>query len=110
MALQPIDLQTIFTQLDKVGKSQAAQREGMQIQAEIHAVQSQLKTEEQVHSVNEVQNTGDGVEKVNDRGARHERGKKGDKAEESSEDDSGDDEVSRFIQDPDLGRNIDFSG
>jgi hypothetical protein len=61
MAIQPIDLQTLFTQIDKVGKAQSAQREGLAVQQAIQGVQLQRKTEEQIQSVNEAQDTGEGA-------------------------------------------------
>ena len=47
MAIAPIDLQTLFTQLDKVGRAQAAQRESQVLQQSIQGAQLQKKTEEQ---------------------------------------------------------------
>jgi len=115
MAIQPIDLQALFTQLDKVGKSQAVQREGQQIQAAIQQVQNQRKMEESVQSVNETQEMGEEAEKIRDdtgRGAHANqgRGNSGSPDETSAEEDSAADEKHEFIRDPALGRNIDISG
>ena len=44
MAIQPIDLQTLFTQVDKVGKAQSAQREGLAVQQAIQGAHLQEKT------------------------------------------------------------------
>jgi len=79
MAIQPIDLQTLFTQVDKVGKTQTAQRESLAIQQAIEGVQIQRKTEEQIQSVNKAQDTGEGVDKVNDRREQKQGQSKGDK-------------------------------
>jgi hypothetical protein len=109
MAIQPIDLQTLFTQMDKVGKAQIAQREGLALQEAIHGVQIQRKTEEHIQAVNEAQNTGDGAEKVKDRGAQGQdsgEGKKKGAREETSEQDEA---RAPVISDPCLGRNIDIS-
>jgi hypothetical protein len=70
MAIQPIDLQTLFTQIDKVGKAQSAQKEGLAAQQALQGVQLQRKTEEHIQSVNEAQDTGEGAEKINDHGQR----------------------------------------
>jgi hypothetical protein len=110
MAIQPIDLQTLFTQVDKVGKNQSAQREGAALQQAMHGVQTQRKTEEHIQSVNEAQDTGEGAEKVNDRrqqgrggaGARR-REKGGEEPDEKKE------PGVSVIRDPALGRNIDIS-
>ena len=70
MAIAPIDLQTIFSQVDKVGKTQAAQKDGQALHQAIQGVQIQRKTEELIQQVNETQDTGDGAEKINDRTAK----------------------------------------
>jgi hypothetical protein len=113
MAIQPIDLQTLFTQLDKVGKAQSAQREGLTVQHDLQGVQMQRKTEEHIQSVNEAQDMGEGAEKINDRG--HRRGKEqgsGEDAEKekpSPEEEDGEEKKILVIRDPALGRNIDIS-
>ncbi|MDR0601237.1 MAG: hypothetical protein LBG42_02545, partial [Treponema sp.] len=65
MAIQPIDLQTLFTQLDKVAKNHASQREGIAIQEAIQGIEIQKKTEEHIQEVNEAQNEGES-ERVSD--------------------------------------------
>jgi hypothetical protein len=108
MAIQPIDLQTLFTQLDKVGKSQANQKEGLQIQQALQDVRIQQKTEERIRSVNESQDTGEGTEGVKDRSPRNQNDReappRGNREGEDAEEDR------PVICDPDLGRNIDLSG
>jgi hypothetical protein len=108
MAIAPLDLQTLFTQVDKVGKAQLSQREGLVLQQAIQGVHIQRKTEERVQEVNETQNTGDGAEKVNDRGQRGQDGgnKKGKSSRESVEEEQTRHPV---LQDLNLGRNIDIS-
>jgi hypothetical protein len=114
MAIQPIDLQTLFTQIDKVGKSQASQREGQQIQQALQGQQIQRRTEEQIRSVNEAQNTGDGAERVKDRSSR---GRSPEEGNRENEQDAGEEEEpfpgewnGKIIRDPSLGRNVDFNG
>ena len=106
MAIAPIDLQTLFTQVDKVGKAQALEREGQALQQAIQNVQIQKKSEEQVNQVNEAQNTGEGAEKINDHEREHAQqqnsGKKNKKDEEKKEQAS-------VLSDPALGRRIDIS-
>jgi hypothetical protein len=110
MAIQPIDLQTLFTQVEKVGKSQAFQKEGLQIQEALQQVQSQKKAEEQVQSVNETQDSGDGAEKIKDGNSRQQAA--GQDGEESDGEEEKPEETARqnLIRDPTLGRNIDISG
>jgi hypothetical protein len=112
MAIQPIDLQTLFTQIDKVGKLQVSQKEGLALQQAIHSVEIQRRTDEHIQSVNEAQNTGQGLEQINDRNARKRKGGEDSGGEEAQ--DSGEPLEKaasiRVIKDPALGRNIDFSG
>jgi hypothetical protein len=114
MAIQPIDLQTLFTQLDKVGKNQASQREGAQIQQALQGQQSQQRTEERIRSVNEAQNTGEGAERVKDRNSRGRPFREGDPEKDRTGEDTGEapagDQDAPIIRDPGIGRNIDFSG
>ncbi|HCM27967.1 MAG: hypothetical protein A2Z99_05885 [Treponema sp. GWB1_62_6] len=108
MAIQPIDLQTLFSQMDKVGKSQAELKEGAQMQQALVGAANQKKLDDRVRSVNETRDPGDGPEKVKDRppkrggdkGSRKKDGKKDEDEHESSE----------IVRDPDLGRNVDLSG
>ncbi|AEF84200.1 conserved hypothetical protein [Treponema primitia ZAS-2] len=112
MAIQPIDLQALFTQLDKVGKEQASQKQGLQLQQAIQGAQIQRETEERIQSVNESQDTGDGLERVKDRSAKKHReyagGGKGDSSETG--DDAEVEEDPSIIRDPALGKNVDLSG
>lgn len=52
MAIQPIDLQVMFSQLDKVGKEQAALREGAAIQKAIAGDREAQKLTQNIESVN----------------------------------------------------------
>jgi predicted transcriptional regulator len=106
MAIAPIDLQTLFTQLDKVAKTQTSQRESQVIQQAVQSVQHQRKTEEQIEQVNETQNMGEGVEKVSDK--RHSdqgEGKKRGREQNKREDEN----QPSVLSDPSLGKNIDIS-
>jgi hypothetical protein len=106
MAISPIDLQTLFTQVDKIGKQESAQKEGAAIQQAIQQARSQQVTEAKINAVNEAPDQGEGAEKVRDGGGRRQEGEARKKAEEEAERDEKEEEV---IRDPDLGRNIDVS-
>ena len=107
MAISPLDLQTLFTQVDKVGKQEVAQREGAALFQSIQQARHQQLTDEKIRSVNETQNTGEGTEAINDNNggrAGHEtpQGAKQETQEEIAEE-------KNVIRDPALGKNIDFS-
>jgi len=112
MAIQPIDLQTLFSQMDKVAKTQAAQREGLALHQTMQGVELQRRTEAHIQSVNEAQNTGDdGTDKIRDRpssrgGQESDEESEKETWEEASEQDEAE---SPFISDPRLGKNIDIS-
>jgi len=110
MAIAPIDLQAIFSQVDKVGKTQAAQKEGQTLHQAIQGVQIERKTEEHIQQVNETQNTGEGVEKVKDRD--QERGQKrnpGGKNDERKKEENAEEAQGSVLRDPYLGKKIDIS-
>jgi len=110
MAIQPIDLQTLFSQIDKVAKAQLAQREGLALQQALKGVQIQRRTDEETKTVHETQNTGDdGAEKVKDQGRKgQEDGKGGKKNAQGGA--SGDPKPSPpILRDPRLGKNVDIS-
>ena len=109
MAIQPIDLQTLFTQIDKIGKSQNALREGLVIQQDIHGAQMQRKAEQASHSVNNIKETSEGPDKVKDR--RESKGEQGSAKKNQQEEDESSEETKQtaVIKDPLLGKNIDIS-
>jgi hypothetical protein len=112
MAIQPIDLQTLFTQVEKVGKEQANQKQGLQLQQSIQGALVQRKTDERIRSVNESQDTGAGTERVKDRSPRKHREYEGEGegAEASLSADFQAEADSQVIHDPALGKNVDLSG
>ena len=112
MAIQPIDLQALFTQLDKVAKSQVIQKEGHQIQEALQQAQNQRKLEQNIQSVNQSWQMGEETATIKDeqrRGTHTNQGKAMGKEEEEDEPNP-DEEKRYFIRDPALGRNLDISG
>jgi hypothetical protein len=110
MAIQPIDLQALFTQLDKVAKAQVVQREGQHIQQALQSLDSQRKLEENVRSVNESQELGEETEKIKDEQGRGASGHANHGEGKPEEPEPPEDEKPEMIRDPALGRNIDISG
>ncbi|QQO08237.1 hypothetical protein [Breznakiella homolactica] len=110
MAIQPIDLQALFSQLDKVGKTQAEQKEGTQIQQALQGAQIQKKTEERIKSVNETQDTGDGTERIKDRDPKKNADEESEEKKKDPESSGPEESRLQVVRDPDLGKNIDVSG
>ncbi|GHV85630.1 hypothetical protein AGMMS50230_12380 [Spirochaetia bacterium] len=108
MAISPIDLQTLFTQMDKVGKQEAAQREGAALLQSIQQAKNQEQTDERIRSVNEAQNTGEGTEGIKDKNGGR-AGEEGQHHREAKEENADEPEAEHIIRDPDLGKNIDLS-
>ena len=110
MAIQPIDLQAIFSQVDKIGKTNSALREGLAVQQEMHGIHIQRKKEEEIQSVNEAQNTGDdGAEKIKDKEAKGQESRQDKKDKKDQNILQDDEKTALFISDLNLGRNIDIS-
>lgn len=109
MAIQPIDLQILFSQLNNVAKTQAGIKAGEEAQQTALGVENQRKEEIKLKAVNETQDAGEGAETVKEK-----KGGSGDhaggKRKNNEETDNNDDEKQEIIKDPALGKNIDMSG
>jgi hypothetical protein len=110
MAIQPIDLQALFTQVEKVGKTQASQKEGLSIQQAIQGAQIQRRTDENIQSVNETQDTGRGTEEISDRNAHKRHRQNNEEGGPEGEGENGEQSRISALHDPALGRYIDFTG
>ncbi|MDR1466741.1 MAG: hypothetical protein LBI40_03905 [Treponema sp.] len=107
MAIQPLDLQIMFNQLDSVGKAQASQRESLAIQQTIQSLHIQEKTQADIQAINESPDTGDGAEGVSDRSAHSQTGSGQDEERKKNKQEG---REPRRIWDPCLGKNVDISG
>ncbi|MDR2192879.1 MAG: hypothetical protein LBP19_00170 [Treponema sp.] len=106
MAIQPLDLQVMFSQLDLVGKSQSVQKEGVLIQQTLQNRKIQERIEANIQAVHESHNTGDGAEGVNDRDSRKFDGRGGSRRRDKKQEEGG----TPLQWDPRLGKNVDISG
>ncbi|MDR2397211.1 MAG: hypothetical protein LBD74_00450 [Spirochaetaceae bacterium] len=111
MAIQPIDMQTLFTQLDKVGKIQASQKEGLAIQQALQGIEVQKKVEAQIQSVNETPDTGEGSKGVQDRSPQQQADEDGSGEKDGrGKPDKTQSAEALIIRDPTLGKNVDLHG
>jgi hypothetical protein len=113
MPIKPIDLQTLFMQLDQVGRARSAEKDGAILQQSIQAGIQQKKQLEKAEAVKELDHPGqdEGSEKVRERdeeGAEAQSGGSDRKGQRPEKDDAspGPD----VVRDPDLGNTIDISG
>jgi hypothetical protein len=117
MAVQPIDLQVMFSQLDKVGKEQTALREGAAIQRAISGDREARKLTEDIESVNAAAE-GNDPENAGNRQLERLREREGHGGKEDASHDktkktvymSGDEPHSVVIDDPMVGKHIDLKG
>lgn len=114
MAIQPIDLQTLYSQLENVSKGVAAQQQG----AQLHSV---LQNENQTKKIQEKQNTVQETKNEQNADSIHERKQRkhdnNDNGDSNDNDKKSDDNksqdnlpVQEVIRDPGLGRHIDICG
>jgi hypothetical protein len=108
MAIQPIDLQTLFAHLHNVGKEQAVHKESLVLQQELQGSELAKEAHHRDESVNETDDLEDGTAKVKEENQEGASGKqkdhqhKGNQQEESPK--------KGIYEDPDIGKNIDISG
>lgn len=111
MGIQPIDLQTLFSQLDKAGKLQSGTKENIPAQQVIQVAQQIKKEEEQVRTVKETKNPETGAERIKDETGKKEKNlpsrqrRSPDEKEEAQEQ-----KEKEVVRDPELGTKIDLSG
>ena len=105
MSLLPIDLQTMFSQMNQVGKEQAVQK-GIPLQAQIaQGAEIVKRSEQQDSSVNQTHDVGEGLEKVNEEKEQEQRASSQEKQEKKENP-----EKKEYFEDPDLGHHIDIVG
>ena len=104
MSLQPIDLQTLFSQLSNVSREQAALRDGLVQQQALVGNEILRKSEQEQHTVTESDEVADGPENVHDddesQSKEEERKRKRRREQEKRE----------VFREPYLGKNVDLSG
>lgn len=105
MPILPIDLQTLFGQMNQVGKDQAVLKEGAEIQASLQNMQIVKETEQKDNSVNESEDVGEGIEKAKNEDRKGKGKKKGKKDKENKEHNE---QKLTYFTDPSLGRHIDI--
>lgn len=111
MAIQPIDLQTMYTQLEKVSKMAAHQQQGLQLQKAIHQEEQAKRLQEKNQTVEKAIMDDEGLPVVADRNknARPEEDEEGKNQTNAQKDETIPEEF-EVIKDPRLGQHIDVSG
>jgi hypothetical protein len=103
----PIDLQTLFTQANQIGKEQATQKDAAPHAQSMQGSQMVANSVQRDNAVNESGHQEDGPEQVKDRAKRERRGRRrGAAAKPAAPAPTGAKDV---VRDPALGRNVDIS-
>lgn len=116
MAIQPIDLQTLYTQLEKIGKTQVQQQVAAQAEREAEIVKNRNEAEKRIKTVKETDAGNEIAGKVHEKNGNQEKGGASESAAQKepgkvSEDKKDIVEPSKeVITDPALGTHIDISG
>lgn len=108
MAIQPIDLQTLFLRMNQIAKDQAAQRD---IPAHNQALQgSEIaeRTKQTDNAVTQTDETSEGPDKTDEDGSGKGAGQQQEQEEQRKRD--REKKKRQFLEDPDLGHNIDITG
>ncbi len=107
MPLLPIDLQTLFTQLNQVGKEQSTQKDSVLHAQAAQGSQIVKQTGQRDTRVNETQSQEQGAEQVRQKGRRE-----GQRKRKSPEREKGKppEEKKDVFRDPALGSHIDVTG
>ncbi len=112
MPVSPLDLQTLFTQMDKVGREQSLQKEGAAIQQSVQGAVAAKRNEEQARTVKSTHSAEDDERKLQvdteEPGASSGQGGSG-SADQEAEGQGGA-EGKEVIKDPGLGLRVDLSG
>jgi hypothetical protein len=110
MAIQPIDLQVLFSRLNQLGKEQADQKDGQTHTQIVLDAESVRRAEKQDHSITQARETeNSGARRVKDENRRRQQGGNspdGEKKEEESETAA----EAQIVQESYLGKKIDITG
>jgi hypothetical protein len=103
----PIDLQTLFTQANQIGKEQATQKDAAPHAQSLQGSQMVANSVQRDNAVNETQHQQEGPEQVKDRARRERRGRGRGAAGKPAAPVAPD--AKDVVRDPALGRNVDIS-
>jgi hypothetical protein len=106
MPLLPIDLQTLFAQMNQVGREQAVQKNVAPQYQFVHGDEIAKKTEHDDNAVNETRQLGEGLEKIKDE--KKGRGKEQQTAQERKDAEA--ESKKEHFEDPDLGHHVNIMG
>jgi hypothetical protein len=107
MPIKPIDLQTLFVQLNQVGKQQAAEKDGALLHNTLHGALVKRMEDEAAKAVQRPKDDQASTQSVSREAGGNKGGTGSDKKREGEEQK---DDTAETITDPDLGGHIDITG
>jgi hypothetical protein len=110
MAMQPIDLQILFSQLETVAKDAAAQKDGLALRGTMSAAALEKKAEEKSHSVNEMREGNEELESLSSYKDQDSQKRQGKKHAQKRDDGGNEGHENQAFRDPSLGNYIDLTG
>jgi hypothetical protein len=111
MAIQPIDLQTIYTQLDKVSKSTVAQQQGAHLARAIQQDEQQRQESLRSETVKELRAGNEGIAAVDERDGGNTQEQKRGKKQNGRGDSPDEKNRGQFsFTESHLGQHIDVTG
>ncbi|HNY22801.1 MAG TPA: hypothetical protein PKO22_11705 [Treponemataceae bacterium] len=112
MAIQPIDLQTLYSQLDKIGKTQIQQQQAAQALRESEQIANRQEAEKKMTTVSDVESEDAKTGVVHEREGSPEQSQERPKGKPREEPEAAEpeEEKKEIITDPTLGKHIDISG
>jgi hypothetical protein len=113
MAITPIDLQMLFSQIDKIGKEVAAQKEGAALHSVMQTDHRQKINEEKMKSVREADDSGEGPDRLKDKRNSGEKETRPDRKRNNNNNKlAADGSLFKLpeVHDPNLGNYLDISG
>jgi hypothetical protein len=110
VSITPADLQTLFSQIDKVAKDVHAQKEGAQLHRNIETALHQKIEMEKSHAVNETDDAGEGPDKLKDQKNAGGGASGGQKKTPEEKAESAPAAALHEVRDPNLGKYLDLEG
>jgi len=112
MAVTPLDLQTLFSQIDKIGKEVASQKDGALLHEAIMSSILRQKAQEKMKTVSEAGNSGEGPGRLRAEQKKHSgAGGSGGHGRGREEERGGEERGKPLpLRDPDIGKYVDISG
>ena len=109
MAIQPIDLQTLFVRLSQVGREQSALKQAIAQNQAVTGNEIAQQSRDAGNTVRQADEVSEGPETVDEEGNPTQQ-QASDQREDREETESVDAHDEDVFRDPDLGQNIDLTG